>query len=109
MTTRGRFSQLVLDRLAANGSVRASDFEQRAEKYESGWGQRSPIADTLALLWFEGQIVPARRAGGRRWGLAADGVGGPLPSIPARPVELQPAAVRSLRALGIATQQQVTK
>jgi uncharacterized protein YcaQ len=37
MTTRARFAKTVLERLAANGSVRAADFEQHAEKYESGW------------------------------------------------------------------------
>jgi uncharacterized protein YcaQ len=108
MTTRGRFSQLVLDRLAANGSVRASDFEQHAEKYESGWGERSAIADTLALLWFQGRIVPAGRGGGgRRWALADAWFGKPVGAIPEHPIALRQAAVRSLRALGVGTQQQV--
>ena len=109
MTARGRrFTKPVLERLAANGSVRATDFEQHADKYESGWGQRSPIGDTLALLWFQGRIVPAGRAGGgRRWALADAWFGAPLAAIPARPIALREAAVRSLRALGIATQQHV--
>jgi uncharacterized protein YcaQ len=108
MTTRGRFSQLVLERLAANGSVRAADFEQHAEKYESGWGERSPIADTLALLWLQGRIVPAGRGGGgRRWALADAWFGKPVGPIPEHPIALRQAAVRSLRALGVATQQQV--
>jgi uncharacterized protein len=108
MTTRARFAKPVLERLAANGSVRAADFEEHAQKYESGWGKRSPIADTLALLWFQGKIVPAGRAGGgRRWALADAWFGAPLTAIPARPIALREAAVRSLRALGIATQQQV--
>ena len=71
MTTRARFSELVLKRLAADGAVRAADFEQHGEKYESGWGERSPITDTLGLLWLRGLIVPAGRLGsGRRWALA---------------------------------------
>jgi len=108
MTRRARFTKLVLDRLAANGSVRASDFEEHAQRYESGWGKRTPIADSLALLWFQGRIVPAGRAGGaRRWALADAWFGRPLADIPARPIALREAAVRSLRALGIATQQQV--
>jgi uncharacterized protein len=107
MTTRARFSRLVLERLAANGSVRAADFEEHAEKYESGWGERSPIADTLALLWLQGRIVPAGRVGsGRRWALADAWFGAPLAAIPAQ-LALREAAVRSLRALGVATQQQV--
>jgi uncharacterized protein YcaQ len=108
MTTRGRFSTLVLKRLASNGSVRASDFEEHAEKYESGWGERSPIGDTLALLWFQGRIVPAGRAGGgRRWALADPWFRTPQGQIPEHAVALRQAAVRSLRALGVATQQQV--
>ncbi|HEV2013185.1 MAG TPA: crosslink repair DNA glycosylase YcaQ family protein [Candidatus Dormibacteraeota bacterium] len=108
MTTRARFSKLVLERLAANGSVRAADFEEHAEKYESGWGERSPIADALALLWLQGWIVPAGRVGsGRRWALADAWFGTPLGQIPEHPLALREAAVRSLRALGIATQQQV--
>ena len=109
MTRRARFMKPVLERLAANGSVHAADFEEHANKYESGWGKRSLIADTLALLWFQGRIVPAGRAGGgRRWALADRWFGAPLTTIPAQPVALREAAVRSLRALGIATQKQVT-
>jgi uncharacterized protein YcaQ len=109
MTRRGRFTTSILDRLTANGSVRAADFEEHTEKYESGWGARSPIADTLALLWFQGRIVPAgRTGGGRRWALADQWFGAPLDATPAQPEALRAAAVRSLRALGIATQQQVT-
>ena len=109
MTRQARFTKLVLERLTANGSVRASDFEEHVERYESGWGTRTPISDSLALLWFQGRIVPAGRAGGaRRWALADAWFGRPLADIPARPIALREAAVRSLRALGIATRQQVT-
>ena len=108
MTTRGRFSKLALQRLAAGGSVRAADFEQHAEKYQSGWGQRSPITDSLALLWLQGKIVPAGREGsGRRWALADVWFRGPVGPLPERPAALREAAVRSLRALGVATQKQV--
>src|SRR6202521_5997892 len=108
MTTRGRFSEIVLERLAASASVRAADFDQHAEKYESGWGQRSPITDTLALLWLQGRIVPAGRVGsGRRGALADSWFRTPPGPIPERSVALRQAAVRSLRALGVATQQQV--
>jgi uncharacterized protein YcaQ len=108
MIRQARFTKPVLERLAANGSVRAADFEEHAEKYESGWGKRSLIADTLALLWFQGRIVPAGRSGGgRRWALADSWFGAPVAAIPAQPLALREAAARSLRALGIATQQQV--
>jgi len=110
MTTRGRFSELVLQRLSADGSVRAADFEQHGEKYESGWGERSPITDTLALLWLQGRIVPAGRVGsGRHWALADTWFRTPLGPIPEHPVALRQATVRSLRALGVATQQQVKR
>jgi uncharacterized protein YcaQ len=110
MTTRGRFSELVLARLATTASVRAADFEEHDEKYESGWGARSPIMDTLALLWLQGRIVPAGRVGsGRRWALADAWFRTPLGPIPERPVALRQAAVRSLRALGVATQLQVKR
>jgi len=108
MTRRAHSTKPVLALLAANGSVRAADFEEHAQKYESGWGKRSLIADSLALLWFQGRIVPAGRAGGaRRWALADAWFGRPLADIPARPIALREAVVRSLRALGIATPQQV--
>jgi uncharacterized protein YcaQ len=108
MTMRGRFSELVLQRLAADGSVRAADFEQHGEKYESGWGERSPITDTLALLWLQGQIVPAGRIGsGRQWALADTWFPRPIGPIPGHAEALRQAAVRSLRALGVATQKQV--
>jgi len=108
MTTRGRFSDLVLERLAVSTLVRAADFEQHAEKYDSGWGERSPITDTLGLLWLQGRIVPAGRLGsGRHWALADAWFRTPLGPIQERPVALHQAAVRSLRALGAATPLQV--
>ncbi len=109
MTMRGRFSELVLQRLAADGSVRAADFDQHGEKYESGWGERSPITDTLALLWLQGRIVPAGRLGsGRQWALADTWFPRPIGPIPGHPEALRQAAVRSVRALGVATQKQVS-
>jgi uncharacterized protein len=108
MTTRARFSEIVLRRMAVDGSVRAADFEQHGEKYESGWGERSPITDTLALLWLQGKIVPAGRMGsGRRWAMADTWFRKRVGRIPEHAVALRQAAVRSLRALGIATQKQV--
>src|SRR5260370_28854029 len=86
MTTRARFSELVLKRLAADGAVRAADFEQHGEKYESGWGERSPITDTLGLLWLRGLIVPAWRLGsGRRWALADSCFPRPIGPFPRPP------------------------
>jgi uncharacterized protein YcaQ len=108
MTMRARSSRLILKRLAANGTIRASDFEEHAEKYESGWGLRSPISDSIALLWFQGKIVPAgREGGGRRWALAERWFRTPLPKIPDQGSAVREAAVRSLRALGVATRKQV--
>jgi uncharacterized protein len=109
MTARARSSRLILKRLARNGTVRAADFAEHAEKYESGWGRRSPISDSIALLWFQGKIVPAGRAGGsRRWALADRWFGAPVGRRPAPGVAVRQAAIRSLRALGIATRTQVS-
>ena len=108
MTMRARSTRLILKRLAVNGSVRAADFDEHAEKYESGWGLRSAISDSIALLWFQGRIVPAGRAGGgRSWALADRWFGRPVAEIPRPRPAVREAAVRSLRALGVATQQQV--
>ncbi len=110
MTQRARAMDLVLARLATTGEVRASDFDEHAEKYESGWGARSEISDTLVLLWLTGKIVPAGRDGrGRRWADAGRWFGAPVGDLPDHADAVRTAAVRSLRALGIATMQQVRK
>ncbi len=101
---------LVLERLRGNASVRASDFEEHTEKYQSGWGARSRIADSLGLLWLLGQIVPAGRdGGGRRWAMADRWFGAPVADVPSPHEAVRRAATRSLRMLGIATKQQVRK
>ena len=108
MTLRARSVDLVLDRLATSGSVRATDFDEHAQKYESGWGARSEISDTLGLLWLRGQIVPAGRDGrGRRWVDADSWFGAAVTDVPDQQDAVRAAAIRSLRALGVATKQQV--
>ena len=108
MTLRAHAVDLVLDRLASTGSVRARDFDKHAEKYESGWGARSEISDTLALLWLRGQIVPAGRdSRGRRWAESDAWFGTAIGEIRSQHDAVRAAAVRSLRALGVATKQQV--
>ena len=98
----------VLERLAQVDAVHASDFEEHAQKYESGWGTRSGISNSLELLWLRGQIVPAGRDGrGRRWALADRWFGAPIAHAPERHDAVRVAAIRSLRALGIATPTQV--
>jgi uncharacterized protein YcaQ len=110
MTQRAVAVDVVLARLATAGVVRASDFDQHTEKYESGWGARSEIADTIALLWLSGQIVPAGRDGrGRRWVDADTWFGAAITGLPEPRDAVRAAAVRSLRALGVATKQQVRK
>jgi uncharacterized protein YcaQ len=110
MTQRARAVDIVLARLATAGVVRASDFDQHTEKYESGWGARSEIADTIALLWLSGKIVPAGRDGrGRRWADADSWFGAAIASLPDAHDAVRGAAVRSLRALGVATKQQIRK
>jgi uncharacterized protein len=108
MTQHARAVDVVLARLATAGVVRASDFDEHAEKYESGWGSRSEISDTLALLWLSGRVVPAGRDGrGRRWAEADTWFGNALTELPDQHDAVRAATIRSLRALGIATKQQI--
>jgi uncharacterized protein YcaQ len=110
MTSRARAIELVLQRLSTADSVRASDFEEHAEKYESGWGARSEVSDSLGLLWLTGKIVPAGRdGGGRRWAESDRWFGAPVGAVPDARDAIRAAATRSLRALGIATKNQVRK
>ncbi len=110
MTSRAHAVELVLQRLSTAESVRASDFEEHAEKYESGWGARSEVSDSLGLLWLTGKIVPAGRdGGGRRWAEADRWFGAPIGDVPDHRDAIRTAATRSLRALGIATKNQVRK
>src|SRR6266851_6966947 len=68
------------------------------------WDQRR-----LYEYWaHQASIVPAGRLGsGRRWALADTWFRTPIGPIPEHTVALRQAAVRSLRALGVATQKQV--
>jgi uncharacterized protein YcaQ len=110
MTSRAHAVELVLNRLSSAESVRASDFEEHTDKYESGWGARSEISDSLGLLWLTGKIVPAGRGGGgRSWADADRWFGVTVGDVPARRDALRAAATRSLRALGVATMDQVRK
>jgi uncharacterized protein len=108
MTQHALAVDVVLAHLATAPVVRASDFDEHAEKYESGWGSRSEISDTLALLWLSGRVVPAGRDGrGRRWADADSWFGKVLTDLPDQHDAVRAAAIRSLRALGIATKQQI--
>jgi uncharacterized protein len=110
MTRRATAVEMVLDRLATSDTVRAADFEKHATKYESGWGARSEIADTLDLLWLNGQIVPAGRGSrGRSWALADRWFGGPVGHVLDQGVAVRAAALRSIRMLGVATARQVSR
>lgn len=110
MTSRARAVELVLQRLSTAETVRASDFEEHADKYESGWGARSEVSNSLGLLWLTGKIVPAaREGGGRRWANADRWFGAPIGDVPDERDAIRVAATRSLRALGIATKNQVRK
>lgn len=109
MTRRATAVDLVLERLAATDTVRAGDFEEHVTKYESGWGARSEVADTLDLLWLTGQVVPAgRHSRGRSWALSDRWFGHPVGAIPDEAAAVHVAALRSLRMLGIATMRQVS-
>jgi uncharacterized protein len=109
MTRQATAVEMVLERLAASDTLRAADFDEHATKYESGWGARSEIADTLDLLWLTGRIVPTGRSSrGRSWALADRWFGSPIGSALEEGAAVRAAAQRSLRMLGVATMQQVS-
>lgn len=109
LTRRATAVEVVRERLATAGTVRAADFEEHGTKYESGWGNRSTIGNSLVLLWLQGQVVPAGRDGrGRRWAMADQWFHAPIGPVLDQDAALRVAAQRSLRMLGVATQQQVS-
>jgi uncharacterized protein len=110
LTRRASAVEQVLERLATTESVRAADFDEHATKYASGWGARSAIGDSIILLWLQGQVVPAGRdGGGRRWALADRWFGHGVGPVLGQDAAVQKAVQRSLRMLGIATKQQVSR
>lgn len=103
------FRDHVLERLTADGPLRARDIENRAAVafHFDGWTpQEFSVGRMLELLWMGGEIGVWRREGGQRlWALSERCL--PAPGVQAaqgleeRDV-VRLAAQRSLRALGVA-------
>lgn len=103
------FREHLLERLAADGPLRARDIEDRASV---PWGIRHPwtdrerqVARLLDLLWGRGEVLVSRREGNQRlWDLPERCLPPGTVSEPLPDAELTRLATqRSLRALGVAT------
>jgi uncharacterized protein len=100
------FRAHILERLRADGPLRAREIEDRSVRpWESGswWSGRS-VARMLELMWVRGQVGIAARAGGQRlWDLMDRCLppGGPADDLPERAVVAR-AAELAVRALGAA-------
>jgi uncharacterized protein len=96
----------VLERLRADGPLRARDIEDRSSRpwVSTGWTSMRNVSRMLELMWIRGHVGIARREGGQRlWDLmerclpphAPDG------DLPEREVVAR-AAELAVRALGVA-------
>jgi uncharacterized protein len=100
------FRAYVLERLRADGPLRARDFEDRttAPWVSDGWTNGRSVARMLDLMWVKGQVGIARRDGGQRvWDLMerclpADAPAGELPE----PEMTRRCAALAVKALGVA-------
>jgi uncharacterized protein YcaQ len=97
----------VLRRLRRSGPLRLRDFEDRTVVgwQSGGWTSGRNVERMLDVLWTQGKVMVAGRSGvDRLWDLADRWFPEwtPRHSLPEREV-VRRAAVRSLRALGVAT------
>jgi uncharacterized protein len=100
------FRAYVLERLGAQGPLRARDFEDRttAPWVSEGWTSGRSVARMLDLMWIKGQVGISRRDGGQRvWDLMErclppDAPDGELPE----PEMTRRTAALAVKALGVA-------
>ncbi|MGA7173532.1 MAG: crosslink repair DNA glycosylase YcaQ family protein [Candidatus Dormiibacterota bacterium] len=101
----------VLARLRQDGPQPAPSFDDEARVGwpTSGWGNERDVGRMLFHLWREGTVAVAGRDGrGRLWDLTKRWLGGSLQDAKAPPERLtERMAVRSLGALGVATETQI--
>jgi uncharacterized protein len=100
------FRAHILDRLRADGPLRARDIEDRSVRpWEwGGWSSGRDVARMLDLMWVRGQVGIAARTGGERlWDLMARCLppDAPADELPERAVVAR-AAELAVRALGAA-------
>jgi uncharacterized protein len=111
LADNAELGEAILTRLAAEGPLPAQAFEERAARSweSSGWTHGRNTEQMLAVLWRQGKVVVAGRAGGkRRWQLASTWF---PPGAGAEAVDEEVARrrlfARTLIASGVATARQV--
>ncbi|MBK8431584.1 MAG: YcaQ family DNA glycosylase [Chloroflexi bacterium] len=106
------FKQSLLDQIAERGPQLPSDFEDKARVPwdSSGWTNGRSVAYMLDHLWTRGQIMVSQRDGLKRWWDLAERVLPPdLPTGWTAAQVTRDAAQKSLRALGVATEREISK
>src|SRR3954452_3039468 len=100
------FRAHILERLRADGPLRARDIEDRSAQpwISHGWTNERNVARLLDLMWVRGQVGISRREGGQRvWDLMERCLpaGAPAGELP-EPEMTRRAAALAVRALGVA-------
>jgi uncharacterized protein YcaQ len=100
------FRAHILERLRAEGPLRARDIEDRSiERWESdGWANGRTVARMLDIMWLRGQVGISRREGAQRvWDLMERCLPADAPAEEPPDVEVtRRAAPLAIRALGAA-------
>src|SRR3954447_16768985 len=104
--SEGAFRAHILERLRADGPLRARDIEDRSGQpwISDGWTSERNVARLLDLMWVRGQAGISRREGGQRvWDLmeCCLPAGAPAGELP-EPEMTRRAAALAVRALGVA-------
>jgi hypothetical protein len=104
----------ILSALHERGPLRSRDFEDPVQVAwrSSGWTDGRTVGRMLDFLWAQGHILVARRVGAHKWWNLAERCLPPLwiSQEPQAPHEVVCAAAqKALRALGVATAQEVSE
>ncbi len=117
LTANQQLKRYVLQELKRHGPLPSRVFENKAKAgsgwYSSGWTSGRDVAQLLDYLWITGKIMVAGRSGTLReklWDLSERCLPDwtPRNRLSAREA-VRRAAQRSLRALGVATRQQINQ
>lgn len=103
--------QHILDELVARGPLMSRHFEDKAQAgwHSSGWTSNRNVSQMLDYLWTSGQIMVVGRQGGQKvWDVTEKA----LPEWTPRHIlsddeRVEQSTIKALRALGIATEQQI--
>lgn len=101
----------IIDELTARGPLMSRDFEDKAQAgwHSTGWTSNRNVSQMLDYLWTSGQIMVVGRRGGQKlWDLSDKFLPDWTPRhIPTEDERMEAAVTKSLRALGLATEQQI--